>query len=128
MNASSESGLWAMLISRVLTAVKLDTFFLRERSGWQKSVRSQCSKLVPGFRMIWFRCPVLRVIQALPHANVCRQNGPHHSPGGGSHDQKPPDHPHDDLGYQKGRGFTSAAVGGSPRRSELCGASSFAPF
>src|SRR5258708_3844739 len=52
--------------------------------------------------MIWFRRAVLRVIETLTHAHVCGQNGPHHSPRGDSYDQKPPDHPHDNLGYQKG--------------------------
>jgi hypothetical protein len=39
--------------------------------------------------------------QTLTHLNVSRQGGPNHGPGGDSNDQKPPDHPHDALGYQK---------------------------
>jgi hypothetical protein len=52
--------------------------------------------------------PVLRVVgqvgspfQAFTHLNVSGQGGPNHGPGGDSNDQKPPDHPHDALGYQK---------------------------
>ncbi len=50
--------------------------------------------LVIGFVLIRFRRAVLGIVQPLAHANVCRQSGPHHSPGGAKHDQKPPDHPH----------------------------------
>src|SRR5579872_1090142 len=67
--------------------------------------------------------PVLRVVgqircpfQAPPHLNVSGQGGPNHSPGGNSNDQKPPDHPHDALGYQsqclKCAGFPKEAIPG----------------
>jgi len=93
MKASSESGLWAILISRVLTAVRLDTFSPLFKDDAFKAAHS---KIVPGFWLIRSRRPVCGVAQALAHANICGQNGPHRSPGGDSYDQKPPDHPHDE--------------------------------
>src|SRR5450432_137373 len=80
MKASSESGLWAMLISRVSTAVRLDKVFSLE--------------VVLGFVVLLIWRAVLGFGQALAHANVCGQSGPHHSPGGDKYDQEPPDHPH----------------------------------
>jgi hypothetical protein len=44
--------------------------------------------------------PVLGPNQALTHLNIGRKGGPHHSSGGYHNDQKPPDHPHDQLEYQ----------------------------
>ena len=85
MKASSESGLWAMLISRVSTAVRLDTVRLDKVFSLE---------VVLGFVVLLFRRPVGSFGQALAHANVCRQSGPHHSPGGDKYDQEPPDHPH----------------------------------
>src|SRR5437763_5916947 len=45
---------------------------------------------------------ILGFSQALTYADVRRQSGPQHGPGGNSYDQKPPEHPHDVLGYQTG--------------------------
>jgi len=52
--------------------------------------------------------PVRRIVgqvrspsQTLAHQNISGQGGPNYGPGGNSNDQKPPDHPHDALGYQK---------------------------
>jgi len=43
---------------------------------------------------------VLRAPHAIAHLNIRRQHRPYNRTGGDSYDQKPPDHPHDDLGYQ----------------------------
>src|ERR1700690_1660428 len=90
MKASSESGLWAMLISRVSTAVRLDKVFSLE--------------VVLGFVVLLLGWAVLGFGQALAHANVCGQSGPHHSPGGDKYDQEPPDHPHEVKDIKLGRG------------------------
>jgi hypothetical protein len=67
-----------------------------DRSSYLKLVlEAHRSKLVPSVRRIWLWRPVLGLSQPLPHANVCRQSGPQHSPGCDSYDKKPPDHPHE---------------------------------
>jgi hypothetical protein len=47
--------------------------------------------------------PIFGPSQTLMHLNVSGQPGPNHGPGGNSYDQKPPEHPHDSLGYQNAR-------------------------
>jgi hypothetical protein len=82
------------------------------KPGDPSQSQSSCSKLVSGIRLIWLWWPVFGFGQTLPHANVGRQSGPQHSPGGERYDQKPPDHPHGIKHIKLGR----AAVDGGPEQ------------
>jgi hypothetical protein len=80
---------------------------MRDCAGWQpvSLIRTFKSPFLstnaasgPALNVVW---QVLRSRQTLTHLYIRRQGGPNHGPGGKSNDQKPPDHPHDALGYQK---------------------------
>jgi hypothetical protein len=47
--------------------------------------------------MFGFNGFIFGVSEALPHREECGQSRPQDRSGGYGHDQKPPDHPHDDL-------------------------------
>ncbi|HUK46800.1 MAG TPA: hypothetical protein VLW06_04375 [Terriglobales bacterium] len=82
-------------------------------------VFTSLSRLMAYFRLvIWLRMPILGPSHAVAHLNIRGQNSPHYSPAGDGHDQKPPEHPHDDLAYQnRNRGFTNSAPDGFSLRS-----------
>src|SRR5262249_959545 len=61
-----------------------------------------------GFRGVFqVRMLVLGLLQAVSHLHVRRQCSPQDSPSGDGDDQEPPEHPHDDSGYQKQSAFRS---------------------
>ena len=43
---------------------------------------------------------IVRPPHSVSDLNIRRQYGPDYGTGGDSHNHKPPEHPHDDLGYQ----------------------------
>ena len=55
---------------------------------------------------------ILRTAHSVTDLNISGQYGPNHGAGGDSHDQIPPEHPHDDLGYQTwlGRAWRAAST------------------
>src|SRR5581483_11299226 len=79
------------------------------------------SVLMTCFRLMSLRVLVLRAAHTVAHLDVRRQHGPNHSPGGDCHDQKPPDHPHDDLGYQKATVENCTSLGFLDLLRDFCG-------